>query len=156
MVSRVTGRGARREAGDRGESGQAIIEMVIVMPLLLLLVFGIVEFANAWRTYHVVTNSAREGARLAVLNHTTAGDVTSAVESRLAAGGLDPSNATISLSCDGSPGLCDPGATGSGDEVQIDYPYEFVLIGPIAGILTGGGGGSKTVTLTTLSVMRHE
>jgi hypothetical protein len=42
--------------------------MAIVLPVLLLLVFGIIEMSNAWRTFQVVTNAAREGARVAILD----------------------------------------------------------------------------------------
>lgn len=136
--------------------------MIIIMPLLLFLVFGIVEFAAAWRTFHVVTNSAREGARFAVIPSSTDAVVTAAVRTRLAAGGLEPDSATITLSCENAgvttAGICAGlGATGKSDRVQIDYPYRFVLIGPIANVICGGCGvGSTSVTLSTMSVMRHE
>lgn len=45
------------------ERGAAIVEMAIVLPLLLLLVFGIVEFGRAYMTDISVTHAAREGSR---------------------------------------------------------------------------------------------
>ena len=41
--------------------------MALVLPFLLLLVFGITEFGRAWMTLNVLQTAAREGARLAVV-----------------------------------------------------------------------------------------
>jgi Flp pilus assembly protein TadG len=49
----------------RGESGQGLVEMAILLPLLLVLVVGVVEVASGINTYITVVNSARDGARLA-------------------------------------------------------------------------------------------
>lgn len=140
------------------EAGQAIIEMVVVLPLLLFLVFGIVEFAAAWRTFHVVTNSSREGARRAVVSSTTA-EVQNAVRNRLAAGGLDPAQATITVTCEGTAGICSgTDAVGKADEVEVVFPYTFTVLGPVANLICGSNCGSAygTVNLTALTVMRHE
>lgn len=153
----------RRTAQDRREQrGQAIIEMVVVLPLLLFVVFGIVEFAAAWRTYHVVTNSSREGARRAVVSSNTT-EVTDAVQDRLAAGGLDPSLATITVTCDGggtvTNGICSGvDAVGQADQVQVVFPFTFRVLGPVANLICGGSCGDSygTVSLTALTVMRHE
>jgi hypothetical protein len=67
--SRTSNPGAPRGLRDR--AGQALAEMVLVTPILLLLVFGIIEFGLAFRTHQIATNSAREGARVAVLPSTT-------------------------------------------------------------------------------------
>ena len=60
---------SRRRPG-RGRScdrGQSLVEMAVVLPVLLLLIIGMVEFARAWMFQQVITNIAREGARLAVI-----------------------------------------------------------------------------------------
>ena len=49
------------------KAGQALVEFLIVLPVLVLLIFGIIEMGAAWRTYQVATNTAREGARLTIL-----------------------------------------------------------------------------------------
>jgi Flp pilus assembly protein TadG len=64
---RRTGRYRRGRSRVRDRGGQALAEFVLVVPILLLLVFGIVEFGLAFRTHQIVTNTAREGARVAVL-----------------------------------------------------------------------------------------
>ncbi|MFZ3171746.1 MAG: TadE family protein [Carboxydocellales bacterium] len=50
-----------------GERGQAMVEMALVLPVLILLIFGIVEFGRVFNAYLIVTNAAREGARAGVV-----------------------------------------------------------------------------------------
>jgi Flp pilus assembly protein TadG len=51
----------------RGERGAELIEMAVVTPVLLLIIAGIFDFAMLFRTWEVVTNAAREGARVGIL-----------------------------------------------------------------------------------------
>lgn len=69
---------------DRGERGAAIIEFAIVMPVLIILVFGIVHFAIAFNRYQGIHAAAREGARTASIPTATAGDITARVNAALA------------------------------------------------------------------------
>jgi Flp pilus assembly protein TadG len=55
----------RTRLARRAESGQSLMEMAILLPLLLVLVVGVVEVASGINTYITVVNSARDGARLA-------------------------------------------------------------------------------------------
>ena len=49
------------------ERGSALLEMALTLPLLLLVSVAIFEFGRAYQTQQVLTNAAREGARMAVL-----------------------------------------------------------------------------------------
>ncbi len=143
----------------RGDQGQSLVEFVLALPILLVIVFGIVEFAAAWRTYQVVTNVAREGARLAVIPSTVSDiTVSDRIDSLLTQSGLSLANRTTTLTCNGNPGLCSgPASTGQPDEVQIDYLHTFVVLGPVLDLMCAGCGTSYgTVTLTSRSVMRNE
>jgi Flp pilus assembly protein TadG len=51
----------------RQDDGAQLVEFALVLPLLLFVVLGIAEFGIIFQRYEVVTNAAREGARLAVL-----------------------------------------------------------------------------------------
>ena len=54
------------------QRGQAVIELALCLPLLLLVVLGIFDFGFMFQRYEVVTNAAREGARVGILpNYTT-------------------------------------------------------------------------------------
>jgi hypothetical protein len=136
--------------------GQAIAEMAIVMPLLLILVFGIIEMSNAWRTHQVVTNLAREGARVAILPTTGAtADVRTPILAGFTAQGMTAPD-TIIVKCDGADGVC--ATTGQEAMVRIEYPYSFRLLGPIVAWACGAGCAQSfgTVTIGSTTVMRRE
>jgi Flp pilus assembly protein TadG len=52
----------------RGRAGQSLVEMAMVLPVLAFLTFGLVDFGRAYYFQVSVTNAAREGARVAILN----------------------------------------------------------------------------------------
>src|SRR5436305_14457655 len=52
----------------RGRAGQSMVEMAMVLPVLAFLTFGLLDFGRAYYFQVSVTNSAREGARVAILN----------------------------------------------------------------------------------------
>src|SRR6266487_5466174 len=62
-----------------GEEGTAMLETALTLPLLLVVSVGIFEFGRAYQTWQVLTNAAREGARLAVMP----GLASDAVEARV-------------------------------------------------------------------------
>jgi Flp pilus assembly protein TadG len=51
--------------GLRGEQGAIAVEFAIILPVLLLLVFGIIDFGHAWYMKHMMSDASREGARYA-------------------------------------------------------------------------------------------
>ena len=66
----------RRPSRARSGRGQALVEFALVIPLLLLLVFGIVDAGRLIYAYNTVANSARNGARVAIVNQSTSGTAT--------------------------------------------------------------------------------
>src|SRR5512135_348766 len=83
----------RRSGSDaprrrRSERGAAIIETALTLPLLLFIGVAIIEFGRAYETSQVITNAAREGARVAVLPNQAADAVDSRVRQYLNIGGL--------------------------------------------------------------------
>lgn len=51
----------------KSQRGQALVEFALILPLLLLLVFGIIQFGFIFHAYLTVNEAAREGARLAAV-----------------------------------------------------------------------------------------
>ncbi len=49
------------------DAGQELVEYALILPLLLLLLLGIMEFSRVMMTYNTLSNAAREGARAAVV-----------------------------------------------------------------------------------------
>lgn len=142
----------------RSNRGQSLVEFVLALPILLVLVFGIIEFAAAWRAQQLITNIAREGARLAVTPDGTQANVETRITYLLDAQGLSSGDATVTYACDGVDGaICGAGQTGLSNEVQIDYPYTFRVFGPVMNLMcTGCGDQYGTFTLSTTSIMRKE
>jgi len=131
------------------DAGQSLAEFAILLPVLLGVVIGIFEFGRAWNVDQVLTNAAREGGRLAVIETSSEGDVLDTVEDALTNAALDPGVATISVD-----GMGD--GYGTQATVQIQYPYEFVFLGPVMRLLSSGSDTPGTITLSSQIVMRNE
>lgn len=111
------------------ERGAVAVELALVLPLLIFLVLGIVEFGRALNTQITLTHAAREGVRVMAISD-------DAAASKIAAGDaaslLDPALMTIAL----SPTDCAPDTN-----VTMTISYELDTITGIAGpfSLTGKG-----------------
>jgi len=97
-------------------SGVVAVEAAVVLPVLLILMFGIWEVGRLVQVSQILNNAAREGARLGAggyVNGTevTSAMVTTAVRDYLAAAGLPAaasSGAQVTLQCNASPSWTDP------------------------------------------------
>lgn len=150
--------GARQVEKLRDRSGQAMAEFAILIPFFLLLAVGVYEFGSAFQTHQIVTNVAREGARVSVLRDSSDADVREVVEDRLLKSGLDPDRALVSFQCDGQDGGLCTGADRSGRSsgVRVAYPYEFVLFAGVSKLATRNGGAPGVVELrASTSMMNH-
>jgi Flp pilus assembly protein TadG len=139
-------------SGWWAEDGAELVEFAVVAPVMLLVLLGIMDFGLLFQRYHVVTNAAREGARIAVLPGYTAGDVEDRVMQFLTAAGLDEEATTTvepAVVVDIGEGPCLRMVP-----VTVTYPYPYSFIGGIASYF-----GSDEFTATTLqatATMRNE
>ena len=78
----------RGSARGRWRRAVAAVEMAVVTPLLLAVLFGIIEFGWLFTVQHTLVNAAREGARTGILEGADVGDVTAVVLNYLAPMGL--------------------------------------------------------------------
>jgi hypothetical protein len=145
----------RRRARPRSggcRSGQALVEFVLVLPILLLLVFGLMDFARAWSAHHSIADAAREGARLVVVQDYGELEARSRIQDRLRAASLDDDSDYILILRNGQ--VWDGSTRTRGDTmtVTIDYPYDFWLLGPLIGWTTG----ERRVKLVSTITMRGE
>ena len=135
----------------RSESGAELIEFALTLPLLLLVVIGIIEFGFIFREYEVVTNAAREGARIAILPAYDDADVTARVEAYLETAGLDLDLADI------DPGDAVPTAVGAACvsmvPVTVTYSHTVPFLSAIASYF---GSSIGTINLEATSSMRTE
>ena len=151
---------------NRGERGQAIIEMALTLPLLLLIVLGIFDFGLMFQKYEVVTNAAREGARVGVLPGYTTADAEVRAGQYLAVGGVTGTPRScggvvvVDTQCTSAvvgTTTIDPGPPAKTVEqitMTVEYDYEYQFVGPIVNLLFGGSLG--TSRLKSVSTMRME
>src|SRR6476661_4790362 len=97
----------------RDQRGTALIEMAFTLPLLMLISVGIIEFGRAFQTWQIVTNAAREGARVAVLPGYSDSMVTSRVQQYIQVGVLGPATPTVAIQRNVSVSYGTGTATGS-------------------------------------------
>lgn len=134
-------------ARPAGDDGAAAVEFALVLPLLLLLVFGIVDFGLAYQAKVELAHAAREGVRTYVLTQ----DPTKAeARTREAAAMLD--DAALSVSSSGCAGASD-----FGDAATVTASYEFEYLTPLPALVAaipGAGALSSPITITEDGVMR--
>jgi hypothetical protein len=120
------------------DRGQALVEFALVLPLVLLLVVGMLEFARAWNLHQSLTDAVREGARRAVLADANPVDsVYAPIWRYLEQAGYDPTYASMgvcnspSSSC-GSTSRPAPGTNWKRHNelmtVTVSFPYRFWVV----------------------------
>ena len=124
----------------------------MVLPLLLLLFAGIVDFGLMFQRYEVLTNAAREGARLASLpSYTVDTTISEHVLNYMAAGlGADRNTLAVTTTVDRTGTLSGAPVV----RVTVDFDSDFIILGPIMRLFSGGDW--TTLTLRAESVMRCE
>ncbi|ACL40609.1 TadE family protein [Pseudarthrobacter chlorophenolicus A6] len=113
------------------ERGAAAVEFAILLPLLLMLVLGTIEFGRAYNAQITLTNAARDGVRVMAINNDPAGARTATRNAAAAVSGTIPdSNITI------SPATC-----GTDKQVTVTISYNLSTITGIAGPFPMTGKG---------------
>jgi len=135
----------------RSARGAELVEFALILPVLLLVVAGIIDFGFLFQRYESLTNAAREGARVGVLPGYAAADVTARVDAFASAAGLPETPTTTVATVVVDPGGGRP--TYNTISVTVQHPYTFFMLGPVAGLL---GSSFGTVTLSANSTMRVE
>ncbi len=134
--------GIPRKRRRTRQLGQSLAEFAIVVPIFLIVVFGVVDFSLGLRAWLTITNASREGARVLVLGQTCT-QVTN--QTKTVAASLNPP-VTVTI----TPSTC-TGATGDAMSVTVTYKYTSVTpLGHFAQLLTG------PITMSSTSTMRHE
>jgi len=142
QASRPAAAAARRR---RWRRGNAVLETALVIPVLLYLAFGTVEFGHFFYVKHNLQAAAREGARAAIVSSGTNTDVNAAVSGTMTAAGLQSSGYTVTT----TPASVSTATTGTSVTVTVGCTWSNVGIRPLRLI-----SASKVVTGTV--VMRRE
>jgi Flp pilus assembly protein TadG len=147
MVKRLL----RRRGSERGAE---LIELALVLPILLLVFASIVDFALMFQRFLVVSNAAREGARIAVLPGYTQQDVQNRVTQYVREGIGDDTVTPIAVLAPVS--IDPPGPTPAfpAARVTVTMTHNYLVLGPVAGLL--GGSFTPSISLSARSTMRIE
>jgi len=137
------------------ERGQAMVETAIAIPLLLVLMVGIFEIGRAYETWQVLTNAAREGARMAITPSSTVPTTTALIRQYMADGQLTNSG-TASVVVDKSASITVNGTAVSASLVTVDYPFEFMMLQPVVRLVAPAATVGGPLTMRATSVMRNE
>ena len=101
------------------EHGQALVEMALVLPLFLLLLFGVIEMGRIGHAYISVSNAAGAGGRMASIEGTNSEIITSV---KNAAASLNIVDNMITI----TPPE-DQRFSGGGVTVQVTYPVQLII-----------------------------
>lgn len=104
---------------------QELIEFAIVVPVLILVVFGALDLARGFFTAITITNAAREGARYGVSNPDDYTGMIAAARREASLSGIDLSGASIIPSC---TDVADPPGCDSGTPVRVTVTANFRLL----------------------------
>jgi Flp pilus assembly protein TadG len=133
----------------RRHSASAIVELVLIFPLLMTLGFGIIEYSSFIYAKTAVQNAAREGARAAIQSSATNASVQSVIDSVMANAGLQSSGYTTTFSPSNLLGL----PTGQAISITVTFTWGNLGLHPLP---SGMGGISSSKTLTSTVVMHRE
>jgi Flp pilus assembly protein TadG len=128
----------------RSESGASAVEFALLLPLLMMILFGIIEFGFALYRQAILTNASREGARLGIVQSIpaiTTGQIDTAIDNYLTAAGIPAGNVTRNIVAGG--------ITGTPVQVTLTLPYTFAVLPGLTSV-------APSINLTAQTVMRHE
>ena len=128
------------------QRGVAAVEFALVLPLLVLLAFGIIESSLALYDKAIITNASREGARNGIVFSTP--PVTDAAIINVVNDYCQDKMVTLGLPGAVTTTITREGLGESGDDltVRVEYQYNFlVLPGFVAGLIGGINLHSETV-----------
>jgi len=135
-----------------GRRGQSLVEFALVVPILLLMLVGIIEFGRAWNMSQSVTYAARQGARVAAvlnvqgLSDNEARDSVVAEVTNVLAGSNIACSGCVETPISGLNGGANTPVT-----VRVGVPYQFMLLGPMMAL-----AGNGSIVLRSAAVMRNE
>ena len=106
------------------------MELALLLPVIVLILFGALEFGRVFNAWIVVTQAAREGARVGAAhcagNAGCDADVEAWVMTSLS--GLDAAQASWAMT---------PGPYTSGETLQVTVDYDVPIITPLISVLIG-------------------
>lgn len=135
------------------QKGAEIVEFALVLPLLLLILFGIMEFGIVFFDKAIITNASREGARAGVVSRSPVlsnDDITTIVNNYSV--GLVSFSSSVA-----SPVVTVTTTTIAAEQfltVKVEYSYTFLILGNLMSLFIPSF--SNPIVLSASTVMRYE
>lgn len=140
------------ERRARDDGGAAAVEFALVVPILLVLVFGIINFGFVFAQQIALNNGVRQGARYAVVDGRTCDQIVSETRGSAATVGMNQAQVptpVISPACSGAVKPC--AGTPSGTNVTVTLSRSAAWVIPVFPFTA-----SNAPTLSSVGVMRCE
>ena len=102
------------------EAGQEAVEFALLLPLLLLIVFGVLDLGRAFHAAVVVANASRVGARYAMNYPADTAEIKAAARAEADGSGIVLTDGDIAVGC--------PSGCGSNLPVRVTVTYDFTLV----------------------------
>lgn len=122
MMRTKRGQRARGFGKAKRCRGTTLIEGVLVLPLLLLLIFGLIEYGSLFLRLQQVANVARQAARVAATPDATSGQVTTLITTMMTSAGLGGSGYTATVT------PADPSSAERGGQVTVKIEITYANI----------------------------
>jgi Flp pilus assembly protein TadG len=124
--------------------GQSLVEFALVVPVFIVLLFGMVEFGRAWMTKNILTGAAREAVRRYAVTHdnSVTGEAYQRAENILTSAGLDSFRWDIKIYSDSADNTI--------MRTVVTYNFPVFIVGLIPGLST------NNILLGTSTSMRRE
>jgi Flp pilus assembly protein TadG len=138
----------RRAAGAGRHRGQTLSEFALVIPLVILIFMGIFDLGRAVYAFTTISNAAREGARVLIVDQGQTGGVYKAQSEASGSAfalGIAPANVTVTFRSADLGSTCTARTIGCVAEVTV--PYAFNALTPVIGQLVGPIAMSSTVRI---------
>jgi len=119
------------------ERGSSLVEMALTLPMLLLLLFGVLDLGRAVYAQNVITNAAREGARFGAIAPGDSQAIQTQTETAIV--GLDMSAVTVTV-------------TQTSNTIRVTVTYQFNSITPLVGQFLGAGGAISLEGVSTMNI----
>lgn len=125
----------------KNKEAQTMVETALVLPIILMLLFGIIEFGRIFNAHMIMKNASRDGARCAAVGEDYEDDITPKIN-----------NMTSTLGTVNIEFTPAEDSRVQGDEVTCKVTYELQLITPIIGPLISGSNKLDVVSSTTMRI----
>lgn len=131
----------------RGARGTSVLEMALVLPILLMLSFGVVDYGYFFYIKNTVQGAAQAGVRAAIPASATNANVNSVITSMMSAAGIASGSYTVTL----TPTDVSTAAAGSTVQVQISITWGNVGLHALSSSM-GGISNSKQIVGSAVMV----